>query len=204
MTTWKDAEASVRRAAASIWMHEFRSTLVHGRQIDAYAVINEKQCVAIEVTEKKDINKIQNDLNKLIHVRNANFNSGFIQTECISVTTFEPTPAMRSAGQKINVDVISVEDFQSRFLPFNAYNEARTKAPFGSAIDPETGNKDNTAYVLVSFLTQSGGETNTAELARKVESGNWPAPGSADTELGVLMGPEVSHGETKVYAGVQA
>ena len=31
----------------------------------------------------------------------------------------------------------------------------------------------------------------------------WPAPGSEDTELGVLMGPEVSHGETKVYAGVQ-
>jgi hypothetical protein len=33
---------------------------------------------------------------------------------------------------------------------------------------------------------------------------NWPAPGSEDTELGVLMEPEVGHGETKVYAGVQA
>ena len=32
----------------------------------------------------------------------------------------------------------------------------------------------------------------------------WPAPGSADTELGVLMEPEVGHGETDVYAGVQA
>ena len=32
----------------------------------------------------------------------------------------------------------------------------------------------------------------------------WPAAGSEDTELGVFMGPEVSHGETKVYAGVQA
>ena len=33
---------------------------------------------------------------------------------------------------------------------------------------------------------------------------DWPALGSEDTELGVFMGPEVSHGETKVYAGVQA
>ena len=33
---------------------------------------------------------------------------------------------------------------------------------------------------------------------------NWPAPGSADTELGVLMEPEVCHGETEVYTGVQA
>jgi uncharacterized DUF497 family protein len=32
----------------------------------------------------------------------------------------------------------------------------------------------------------------------------WPAPGSADTELGVLMEPEVCHGATEVYTGVQA
>jgi hypothetical protein len=33
---------------------------------------------------------------------------------------------------------------------------------------------------------------------------SWPAPGSEDTELGVLMEPEVGHGETEVHAGVQA
>ena len=32
----------------------------------------------------------------------------------------------------------------------------------------------------------------------------WPAPGSADTELGVLMEPEVCHGKTEVYTRVQA
>ncbi|MBN8956338.1 MAG: hypothetical protein J0H17_07105 [Rhizobiales bacterium] len=32
----------------------------------------------------------------------------------------------------------------------------------------------------------------------------WPAPGSEDTELGVLMELEVGHGEASVYAGVQA
>ena len=36
------------------------------------------------------------------------------------------------------------------------------------------------------------------------DSGEWPAPGSADTELGVLMEREMGHGETDVYAGVQA
>jgi ABC-type cobalamin/Fe3+-siderophores transport system ATPase subunit len=33
---------------------------------------------------------------------------------------------------------------------------------------------------------------------------SWPAPGSEDTELGVLMEPEVRHGASEVYAGVQA
>ena len=32
----------------------------------------------------------------------------------------------------------------------------------------------------------------------------WPAAGSEDTELGVLMEPEVCHGATEVYARVQA
>jgi serine/threonine protein kinase len=41
-------------------------------------------------------------------------------------------------------------------------------------------------------------------LHRDLKPGNWPAPGSEDTELGVLMEAEVGHGETEVYAGVQA
>jgi len=40
--------------------------------------------------------------------------------------------------------------------------------------------------------------------SRLKEGCDWPAPGSADTELGVLMEREVGHGETDVYAGVQA
>jgi hypothetical protein len=28
---------------------------------------------------------------------------------------------------------------------------------------------------------------------------DWPAPGSEETELGVLMEPEVGHGEAEVY-----
>jgi hypothetical protein len=32
----------------------------------------------------------------------------------------------------------------------------------------------------------------------------WPAPGSEDTEFGVLMEQEVRHGEAAVYARVQA
>ena len=35
-------------------------------------------------------------------------------------------------------------------------------------------------------------------------SEGWPAPGSEDTELGVLMGPEVRHGASEVHARVQA
>jgi hypothetical protein len=39
---------------------------------------------------------------------------------------------------------------------------------------------------------------------RPHDRAEWPAPGSEDTELGVLMEPEVGHGETEVYPRVQA
>jgi len=39
---------------------------------------------------------------------------------------------------------------------------------------------------------------------KPIDTALWPAPGSEDTELGVLMELEVGHGETEVYARVQA
>jgi hypothetical protein len=39
---------------------------------------------------------------------------------------------------------------------------------------------------------------------RSTSNEEWPAPGSEDTELGVLMELEVGHGETEVYPRVQA
>ena len=40
--------------------------------------------------------------------------------------------------------------------------------------------------------------------ARLFELAVWPVPGLEDTELGVFMEPEVGHGTTTAYAGVQA
>lgn len=40
----------------------------------------------------------------------------------------------------------------------------------------------------------------TLEPSREQAEEGWPAPGSEDTELGVLMELEVRHGEASVYA----
>ena len=42
------------------------------------------------------------------------------------------------------------------------------------------------------------------DLIRRMSFENWPAPGSEDTEFGVLMEPEMRHGEAEVYTRVQA
>jgi len=50
----------------------------------------------------------------------------------------------------------------------------------------------------VKFL--NGNQALTVQIINSL----WPAPGSEDTKLGVLMEPEVRHGAAQVYAGVQA
>jgi hypothetical protein len=55
--------------------------------------------------------------------------------------------------------------------------------------------------VVTRILATSQGKKSEV---RTLELFDWPAPGSEDTELGVLMEPEVDHGEAEVYTRVQA
>jgi two-component sensor histidine kinase len=59
---------------------------------------------------------------------------------------------------------------------------------------------DRGGTVNVTFHRRNG----KLELIVEDNGEGWPAPGSEDTELGVLMELEVGHGETEVYPRVQA
>jgi hypothetical protein len=69
-----------------------------------------------------------------------------------------------------------------------------------------------TVYKKIPFVARNKAEILSNAKSRhaldryhtKTNPKIWPAPGSEDTELGVFMEPEVSHGETEVYPRVQA
>lgn len=65
----------------------------------------------------------------------------------------------------------------------------------------EITDREKDAAKLEKAISEA--ETECAgQIAR--ELGIWSAPGSEDTELGVLMEPEVDHGEAEVHTRVQA
>ena len=68
------------------------------------------------MTEVKTIEKIQTDLNKLIHVRNANFSTLYLQTECHCVTSYAPTPAMLSVAKQANIQITNIDEFQIKIF----------------------------------------------------------------------------------------
>jgi hypothetical protein len=156
MNSWQGLENEVRTIATMTWGKRFNSELVHGRQIDAYAQISDTNAVAIEVTEVKTIEKIQTDLNKLIHVRNVNFSTLYIQTECHCITAYNPTPAMLSVAKKANIHIAHVDEFRLTYIPADIYFEQRKTRPFGSAVDPDSGEKDNKTVCSGQLLTAGG------------------------------------------------
>jgi hypothetical protein len=74
-------------------------------------------------------------------------------------------------------------------------------------IDTDAG-KRNRRRKKRSSPRELRGTSTEKHKTRRGRSGSgkgaWPAPGSEDTELGVLMEPEVGHGKTEVYPRVQA
>lgn len=164
MNSWQGLENEVRTIATMTWGKQFHSELVHGRQIDAYARLTETNAVAIEVTEVKTIEKIQTDLNKLIHVRNANFSTLYLQTECHCVTSYAPTPAMLSVAKQANIQITNIDEFRLKYIPAEVYFAKRKTRPFGSAVDPDSGEKDDKLYTPVSFLLQGGAEADVTTL----------------------------------------
>jgi tetratricopeptide (TPR) repeat protein len=78
---------------------------------------------------------------------------------------------------------------------FNLAIEEKFLGPLHPGLAPALSN-------LALVFDQQGRYREAEELFKRVQ--NWPAPGSEDTELGVLMELEVGHGETEVYPRVQA
>jgi hypothetical protein len=169
MKSWLGLEDEVRTIATMTWGTEFRSELVHGRQIDSYAQTGAGSAIAIEVTEVKKLDKIQSDLNKLVYVRNANFHDKFIQTECYCVTAYKPTIAMINVCRTYNIAIINIDEFRNKYIPADIYFEKRGKRPFGSAVDPESGEKDQKRYAPVSFLLQGGAEAEVTALIENLK-----------------------------------
>jgi hypothetical protein len=74
-----------------------------------------------------------------------------------------------------------------------------------SAVQRSTSGRPSTGGLDVSDARRLKSlEEENAKLKKFLAEAMWPALGSADTELGVLMEPELCHGEAEVYTGVQA
>ena len=128
----------------------------------------------------------------------------------LSLGENSPVERLLREGRKFGIGVILASQQPEDFSPV-AYSNTATKIIF-SLID-RTG---DIARQIVQRIPKRASIVEMIKSLGTLPRGTgifisndahatiWPAPGSEDTELGVFMEPEVSHGKTKVYTRVQA
>jgi hypothetical protein len=150
--SWATFEDKVRAVAGSIWNAECRPQNIGGVAVDGVMILGRNFQVFIEITERKDLDKVREDVVKLQTARNTYLAQHQSLPRCFCVVNGTITRSMQEAGEALNIEVMSFDHFANMFFNFERYSAARRTKAFSSAINPLTGAKDERDYVPVSYL----------------------------------------------------
>ena len=170
--TWATFEEKVRDIAQLIWGRPAAPERIGGVAVDAVLRLDPRLTVLIEITEERTLGKVRDDVNKLVTAQNALHAKRIIARSYCVVDANNVTMAMIDAGKSSDILVVTFDEFAKQFFDFPQYKTARLSAPFGSAVNPLTGEKDDTEYVPVRYRVDSGGpDYGTKEIADHLREG---------------------------------
>jgi|GEM_PF-532167 len=169
---WTTLEAKVRSIASYRWFRQAVSRKINDVQVDCVLEIEPDNWVLVEVSKQTSLTKLREDLAKFASVRPYLFSQA-IYAKCYFVTDGEPNPSLRQTGDGQNVKVLSIEQFSKELIDHSVYAHARTARPFGSAVDPLTGQPDTVAYVPVEYETigDRSRSLSVPDIARELRFG---------------------------------
>ncbi|MBC6718678.1 hypothetical protein H9Q09_21070 [Aurantimonas sp. DM33-3] len=161
----------MRETAQYIWKRPCTPKRVGGVNLDGVVVLDPEIEVFVEITENRTLAKVREDVVKLQTAKSAAFQNG-VMARCFCVVNGNITPAMKEAGEPHNIRVLSIDAFSRMFFDFEEYRVARINAPFGSAINPLTGEIDTTDYVGVNYVAEGQKkEVNSTDIAKWLSEG---------------------------------
>ncbi|WP_316171272.1 NACHT domain-containing protein [Bradyrhizobium sp. SZCCHNRI1058] len=170
--SWGSFEDKVRAVASFIWNGKCEPQNIGGVDVDGVMMLSKDAQIFIEMTVRRDLDKVREDINKLQLARSAYLSANNSFPRCYCVVNGAVTRAMKDAGSALNIQVISFDDFANIFFDFQKYSHARLAMAFGSAINPRTGARDERDYVPVSYLAEhSQRELTIADIGTLLRSG---------------------------------
>ena len=159
--TWASFEDKVRDLASAIWGKPCLPGNVGGVDLDGIVEPDSDVRVFIEITERRDLNKVREDVNKLQTAKSALLQQTGAFARCFCIIDGTVTNSMKAAGEPHSIRVMSFDTFSKIFFDFEMYKSSRQRVAFGSAVDPITGKKDDSKYVPVRYLNETRGGKST-------------------------------------------
>lgn len=166
---WQDIEVAVRELAEAVWAVPCHPETIAGVKVDAVLRIRPDYLVLIEISKRDDLDKLREDLAKFAVCKTAMMAQG-IYAECYFVTSGDESSLVAS-GDAVNVGVFSLGSFASKFVGSKQYLFARASRPFGSAVNPDTGESDTAKYTPISYIDSDGTKYGVRELAEALIDG---------------------------------
>ncbi|NYT42030.1 NACHT domain-containing protein [Sphingomonas sp. R-74633] len=159
--------------------------------LDAYA--EQGPDYVIGAACAKDANKttLEPIISKMVALRKEILASGRY-FKALVVVRGNASSQLVAIAETGGVLVLSVSSFAAMLIEYDKYFRARQAAPFGSAVDPQTGEIDRIAYVPVQYKNRDFGKSYKAsEIADQILSG----------KIVVLLG-EYGSGKSRCIAEV--
>ncbi len=170
--TWRSFEGKVRSVASHIWNGNCSPQNIGGVDLDGVLLLGPDAQIFIEITEERKLNKVREDINKLLTARNAYLQEFQSFPRCYCVIDGTVTSGMLDAAKPHKINVLSYDDFSKIFFDFDKYRFARETVAFGSALNPLTGAKDDREYIDVTYIVdESGKEIGASEIVKMLRDG---------------------------------
>lgn len=170
---WQEFESKVQRVASFIWECEATPEVISGVKVDCVCRIKPDYWVTIEITQERTLDKLRTDLAKFASIRPYLFSKN-IYAECYFISEHKIRgSSLIETGKGHNVCVLSLESFEKILFDHGRYFHVRSSKTFGSAIQPESGEKDNIKYVPVEYKdVRYSRKCRIEDLARYLENQN--------------------------------
>jgi hypothetical protein len=160
--SWRSLEQYVRHVGQILWHKPLLPERIDGVNFDGVARLTDDEIILVEITEEFSLDKIRSDTAKIAAVK-LRFAAQSIVARAFIVMKDEPTPGMVDIGKDHKIQVLSSKTFASLAFDFDTYESLRSKSPFGSAIDPVTGDPDKNSYIPVTYIAEDGVQSITIE-----------------------------------------
>src|SRR5690554_4022055 len=169
MSTWQKLEKDVQELAQVIWSSPASPETVNGVKCDCVVKVRPDYWVLVEISKSSTLEKLRTDLAKFSTVKPFLL-SQQIFAECHFIHLGE-NPSLVESGKGQNVEVHTPTEFFSKYLGSTQYLHERKRRPFGSAVDPDSGELDSTEYVAIKYRKNDGSPLTTDDIVERLRAG---------------------------------
>lgn len=167
MKSWEQTEEFIRNISSLKWNAPAHKEIIAGESIDAVIRKESDYYILIEITENDRLEKVRNDIRKLIIAKNS-LSKNNIYVKSHIVINGRITELMRQTANENNITIMNISDFYNNYIGYNDYISLRKQKPFGSCIDIETKSSEDTEYIPVKYIEYKLEKDFTLTMKKKI------------------------------------